>query len=458
MKNIVVSILIAFVVVAFGAATLIPGVDAQDATRDASAPGPDQKYSKQKSPEQTNPEQRNREQKNTGQWTGRKDGKGMQFDMPTTVAVATVTTSDVPQTLSAVGTVTSRNTATVRARVSGQLDKILFREGQVVKSGDVLAVLDQRPFQVALDQQLAQLQRDQAQLGNAKHDLERYQGLVADKVISQQQVDTQAALVRQYEGVVAIDQAQVASAKLNFSYSSITAPISGRLGLRQVDLGNLVTSGDLNGIVVITQLNPINVVFAIPGDRVTPVVQQLNAGSRLVVDALDRDGKTKLASGTLITADNQMDPTTGTVKLKAEFVNDQGKLFPNQFVNVRLQLSMNKGAMVIPSSAVQQSSQGAYVFVVKADNKVSKRVVTVGTVNTNGNTVVINGLNVGEQVVVDGVDRLRDGGTVKVSTNAAAQAAASGKDVGAAHSWPRPEGAPRDGSKRDWQHKQQAAQ
>lgn len=431
-------------VLMLGSVMLTSSMNAQDATRNPNSPSQGQK----------NPEQRS-----NGQWAGKKDGKGMPFDMPSTVAVATVTTADVPQILSAVGTVTSRNTSTVRARVSGQLDKVLFREGQVVKAGALLAVLDQRPFQVALDQQLAQLQRDQAQLENAKHDLERYQGLVADKVISQQQVDTQAALVRQYEGVVAIDQAQAASARLNFNYSSITAPISGRLGLRQVDPGNLVSSNDVNGIVVITQLNPIDVIFAIPGDRVPPVVQQLTAGNRLAVDVLDRDGKTKLAAGFLITADNQMDATTGTVKLKAEFPNDDAKLFPNQFVNVRLQLSVSKGATVIPSAAVQQSSQGAYVFVVKADNTVNKRDVVVGTVNTNGNTVVNKGLNIGERVVVDGVDRLREGRTVKISTNAAAQAAASGKEDGsAAHSWPRQDGATRDGSKREWQHKQQASQ
>ena len=391
-----------------------------------------------------------------GQGAGRKDGRP-PFDMAPTVAVATVTTSDVPQYITAVGTVTSRNTSTVRARVSGQLDKILFREGQVIKAGAVLAVIDPRPYQVALDQQMAQLQRDQAQLDNAKHDLERYQGLVADKVISQQQVDTQAALVRQYQGVVAIDQAQVANAKLNFSYTNITAPISGRLGLRQTDPGNLVSSNDANGIVVITQLNPINVVFAIPGDRVPPIMKQLNAGMQLPVDALDRDGKTKLAGGILLTADNQIDSTTGTVKLKAEFNNDASALFPNQFVNVRLQLSVSKGATVVPTAAIQTGGSGTYVYVVKPDNTVSMRPVVISAANTGNNTIVNKGLNAGERVVTDGLDKLRDGRSVKVSSEAAAQAVASGAEPAAKQPWPKRDGAPPAGDKQGPQRKQQTA-
>ncbi len=379
----------------------------------------------------------------SGQKSGRK-GRA-SFDEVTTVAVATVSTTNVPQYINAVGTVIARNTATVRARVSGQLDKVLFKEGQLVKVGDVLAVIDPRPYQVVLDQQIAQLQRDQAQLDNAKHDLERYQGLVADKVIPQQQVDTQAALVRQYEGVVAIDRAQAASARLNVDYTNITAPVSGRLGLRQVDAGNLVSSSDVNGIVVITQIKPINVVFAIPGDRISEIAKQLNLGTRLPVDALDRDGKTKIASGTLLTADNQIDATTGTVKLKAEFANDDAALFPNQFVNARLQLALNKDATVIPSTAVQQGKEGDYVYVVKPDSTVAMRSITIGS-TTAGNTIVTQGLNVNEQVVVDGLDKLRDGKRVTISSAAAAQAVASG----AASSVPE--------SKKNWQGKHRAAQ
>ena len=372
-----------------------------------------------------------------------------------TVAVATATTADVPQYINAVGTVIARNTATVRARVSGQLDKVLFKEGQLVKAGDVLAVIDPRPYQVVLEQQIAQLQRDQAQLDNAKHDLERYQGLVADKVISQQQVDTQAALVKQYDGVVAIDRAQVDSARLNVSYTSITAPVSGRLGLRQVDPGNLVSSTDANGIVVITQIKPINVVFAVPGDRISEIAKQLNLGSRLPTDALDRDGKTKIASGTLLTADNQIDPTTGTVKLKAEFANDDAALFPNQFVNVRLQLALNKGATIVPSTAVQQGKNGNYVYVVTPNSTAVMRPVSIST-TTASNTIVTQGLNADEQVVVDGLDKLRDGKRVKVSSAAAAQAAANGQP-GTGHNWQKSPAAPGDPSK-PHRHKQQTAE
>ncbi|MES1196129.1 MAG: MdtA/MuxA family multidrug efflux RND transporter periplasmic adaptor subunit, partial [Steroidobacter sp.] len=388
-----------------------------------------------------------------GQRSERREGRSA-FDEVVTVAVATVTTADVPQYINAVGTVIARNTATVRARVSGQLDKVLFKEGQLVKAGDVLAVIDPRPYQVVLDQQIAQLQRDLAQLGNAKHDLERYQGLVADKVISQQQVDTQAALVKQYDGVVAIDRAQAASARLNVNYTNITAPVSGRTGLRQVDPGNLVSSTDVNGIVVITQIKPINVVFAVPGDRISDIAKQLNIGSRLPVDALDRDGKTRIASGTLLTADNQIDPTTGTVKLKAEFANDDAALFPNQFVNVRLQLALNKGATIVPSTAIQQGKNGNYVYVVKPDSTVTMRPISINT-TTASSTIVTQGLNVDEQVVVDGLDKLRDGKRVRVSSTADAQAAANGQ--GAEHGWQKSQGAPGDPS-RPHRHKQPAAQ
>lgn len=341
----------------------------------------------------------------------RRPGQG---NTAVTVAVAPVTTADVPIYVTAVGTVAARYTATIRARVSGQLDRVQFKEGQMVKAGEVLAVIDPRPYQVVLDQAQAQLQRDQAQLENAQHDLERYQDLVKDHTIAQQQVDTQAALVRQYKATVEMDRAAVASAKLNVSYTNITAPIAGRLGLRQVDPGNLVTSGDANGIVSITQIKPINVVFAVPEDRLSTVLKQMNSGSRLPVDALDRDGKTKLASGFLLTTDNQIDATTGTIKLKGEFANDDAALFPNQFVNVRLQLTVNKGATIVPSAAVQQGSVGSYVYVVKQDNTVNMRPIATGA-NSGGNVTVTRGLNAGERVVIDGLDKLRDGAPVVVS-------------------------------------------
>jgi multidrug efflux system membrane fusion protein len=332
-----------------------------------------------------------------------------------TVAAATVMTADVPVYVSAVGTVTARYTATVRARVSGQLDRVQFKEGQMVKAGEVLAVIDRRPYQVVLDQTQAQLQRDQAQYENAQHDLERYQNLVKDNTISQQQVDTQAALVRQYAGTVAMDRALGESAKLNVGYTNITAPIAGRLGLRQVDPGNLVSTTDANGIVVITQIKPIDVIFAIPEDRLSMVLKQLNTGTPLPVDALDRDGKSKLASGTLLTVDNQIDTTTGTVKLKGTFVNEDGSLFPNQFVNVRLQVSVSKGATVVPSAAVQQGSAGTYVYVVKPDNTVAMRTITTGP--SNGDKITVSkGLTAGERVVTDGLDKLREGAKVMVSS------------------------------------------
>lgn len=362
--------------------------------------------------------------------SAQEDRRGnRQGNNQVTVAVANVVSADVPIYVTAVGTVTARYTATVRARVSGQLDRVQFKEGQMAKAGDVLAVIDPRPYQVVLDQAQAQLQRDQAQLENAQHDLERYQNLVKDNTISQQQVDTQAALVRQYTATVAMDRASAASARLNVSYTNITAPIAGRLGLRQVDPGNLVSGTDTNGIVVITQIKPIHVVFSIPEDRLSMVLKQLNSGAQLPVDALDRDGKTKLASGMLLTTDNQIDTTTGTVKLKAEFSNDDATLFPNQFVNVRLQLSVNKGATVVPSAAVQQGSVGSYVYIVKPDNTVSLRTITTGA--TNGDTVTVSrGLAVGERVVTDGLDKLREGATVTVSSNDATQAAQGGRRSG----------------------------
>lgn len=344
---------------------------------------------------------------------------------PITVAVAPVVTADVPVYINAVGTVTARYTATVRARVSGQLDRVQFTEGQMVKAGDVLALIDPRPYQVVLDQNQAQLQRDQALLDNARSDLDRYQDLVKDKVISQQQVDTQNSLVHQYTATVAMDRAAAAGAKLNVNYTSITAPIAGRLGLRRVDPGNLVSASDADGIVTITQIKPINAVFAIPEDRLSMVLKQLNSGAKLPIDALDRDGKTVLASGVLLTTDNQIDTTTGTVKLKGEFANDNAALFPNQFVNVRLQVSVNKGATVVPSAAVQQGSVGTFVYVVKPDNSVSLRTINVGS-TTNNKATVTSGLTAGERVVTDGLDKLRDGAHVIVSSADATHPAGPG--------------------------------
>ena len=261
-------------------------------------------------------------------------GKRGDPNRATPVQAAPVTLGDMDIVLNALGTVSASNTVTVRSRVDGQLIRLTFREGQMVKAGEVLAEIDPRPFQAQFDQMQGQLARDEAQLLNAKLDLSRYQGLLAQDSIAKQQVDAQAALVRQYQGTVQSDQAQVATAKLQLTYAKVAAPISGRLGLRQIDAGNIVHASDANGLVVITQTQPIAAVFSIPSDNLPAVAAQLQAGKKLAVEAWDRAGQKKLASGSLLTVDNQIDPATGTVKLKAEFGNQENTLFPNQFVNI----------------------------------------------------------------------------------------------------------------------------
>jgi multidrug efflux system membrane fusion protein len=348
------------------------------------------------------------------------------------VRVAAAKNGDIELTITALGTVTARNTATVRSRVDGQLMRVAFREGQMVKAGDLLAEIDTRPFQVQLEQAAGQLARDRALLANARLDLERYRGLLAKDSIARQQVDAQASLVQQYEGAVQTDQAQVDSAKLQLAYARVTAPIPGRLGLRLVDTGNIVRAGDATGIVVITQTQPINVVFAVPAEHVATVAARLAGSEPLRVEALDRDGGKVLASGKLTTLDNQIDAATGTVKLKAEFANVDNALFPNQFVNARLRTETRQGATLVPAAAVQRGAQGTFVYVVGAESKVALKPVTVGP--TQGDTVAIEkGVAVGEQLVVDGADKLRDGGRVEVVTDAGAarpsggQAAANGE-------------------------------
>ena len=341
------------------------------------------------------------------------------------VAAATAVKGDMPVQLNALGTVTPLATVTVRTQISGQLMRLGFTEGQEVAKGDFLAEIDPRPYQAALDSAQGQLVRDQAQLENAKRDLARYTRLVAERSIAEQQRDTQEALVKQLTGTVGIDQAQVETAKLNLAYCHIVAPVAGRVGLRQVDPGNYVQVSDPNGIVVITELKPISVIFTLPEDDLPSVLKRTAAGAKLQVTAFDRSRRTKLATGALETLDNQIDPTTGSLKYRAIFANADEILFPNQFVNVQLLLDTMTGATVIPSAAVERGSPGTFVYLVKPDNTVSAQKVTLGP--SSGEKVAVTaGLQPGDKVVVDGADKLSDGAKVRlVAAKPPAKAAAA---------------------------------
>lgn len=346
-----------------------------------------------------------------------REGKKASASGDFLVSAAPVERRDLPVYFNGLGTVTAYNTVVVRSRVDGELLKVLFTEGQEVKAGDVLALIDPRSFRAALEQAEGTQQRDQAQLRNAQIDLERYRGLFAQDSIAKQTLDTQEALVSQYQGTLKANQAAVSQAKLNLQFSEVRAPISGRLGLRKVDVGNFINASDTTGLVVITQVQPISVLFSLPEQQLPLIRQQLNSGKPLPVEALDRNQSQQLAVGELATLDNQIDLSTGTLKLKARFANSDKALFPNQFVNVRLLAQTLSQALVIPANAVQRGTQGSFVYVLDSSDKVHLRNISLGA--SSGELLqVLSGLQDGERVVTEGVDRLREDMQVKVAVPA----------------------------------------
>ena len=361
--------------------------------------------------------------KPAGQTGGGRGGfaRGAGGGGPVPVRAVAATTGTVDVTVDALGTVAALNTATIHSRVDGPLLKVPFREGQLVKGGDLLAQIDPSTFQAALDQAEGQLSKDEAQRAGARVDLERYRGLLAKDSIARQTVDAQRFTVQQLEGAVRADKAAVENVRLQLTFTRITAPFAGRVGLRQVDPGNMVHASDANGIVVLTQTHPIYVVFSVPSEYVPQINRHFSRGDALPVEALDRDGKV-VASGKLAAVDNQIDTTTGTIKLKALFDNSDDSLFPEQFVTARLRLDTLSGATLVPSAAVQRGAPGTFVYVVNADNTVSLRKMSPGP--SSGDLVSVkDGVRPGEKVVIDGLDKLRDGAQVALIADSARGAA-----------------------------------
>jgi multidrug efflux system membrane fusion protein len=374
---------------------------------------------------------------------------GARGGPPSTVGFAVAERSDVPVWLEALGTVTPAATVTVRSQVSGVLQKVSYNEGDTVRAGQVLAVIDPRPFEMALQQAIGQRQRDEAQLENARLTLQRYQALLKQDSIARQDVDTQAALVRQLEAAIISDRAAEGTARLNLANTRITAPVSGRVGLRPVDAGNLVNAGDTAGVAVITQVEPIDIGFAVPQDRLPDIQRRVSQGATLPVTAMDRGRTTELASGRFLTLDNQIDPQTGTVKAKARFANDKGALFPNQFVNVRLLLDTVQSAVTVPVTAVRQGSNGDFVYVLREDHTVSLRNVKRGVATTD-KVAITAGLQAGEKVITEGGDRLRDGARVVLPGERPASGAFGGRRGASGAAWAASGERPASGASGAW--------